>query len=258
MDMPEPYLAERPSLLPEVAPQHSAGALRELLSTLYRRDASSLGGLDAGDDLKQRPLGGFLKRSVDLGVALISLLVVMPVGVIIAVLIMLTMGRPIFFAHPRVGFQLRTFNCYKFRSMVHDPEEVLQRYLADNPDAAREWSETQKLRKDPRVTFLGRMLRKSSLDELPQLINVLRGQMSCVGPRPVVSDELARYGTRAPLYLATRPGMTGLWQVSGRTSVDYRERVALDESYVRRWSLLLDLKILISTAFVLLNFNDAA
>ena len=255
--MAEPYLAESPSLLPEVAPQQSAGTLGELLSAVYRRDAPGFGG-NTGIDSKQRPLGGFLKRSVDLAVAVISLLVLTPIGLIIALLIVLTMGRPIFFAHPRVGFQIKLFNCYKFRSMVRDPDGVLQRHLADNPAAAREWSETQKLRNDPRVTFLGRMLRKSSLDELPQLINVLRGEMSCVGPRPVVPDELARYGARAPLYLATRPGMTGLWQVSGRTSVDYRQRIALDESYVRSWSILLDLKILVSTVLVLLNFNDAA
>ena len=250
-------MAEMSSLLPEVPSQGTARARNDLLSAV-RGDALSRGGLGAAVASEQRPLGGPLKRGIDLLGAAASLLVFMPIALMIALLILLTMGRPVLFAHPRVGFQRKLFNCHKFRSMVHDPDGVLQRYLADNPEAAREWSETQKLRNDPRVTFVGRMLRKSSLDELPQLINVLRGEMSCVGPRPVVADELARYGAKAPLYLSTRPGMTGLWQVSGRTSVDYPRRVALDETYVRSWSLWLDLKIVVSTIFVLLKFNDAA
>jgi exopolysaccharide production protein ExoY len=204
------------------------------------------------------PLGGALKRGLDLVVAAGSTLAFAPIGLLLALLILATMGRPVFIYHPRVGFQHKMFGCYKFRSMVRDGDAVLQRHLAANSDAAREWSETQKLRDDPRVTFVGRMLRKSSLDELPQLINVLRGEMSCVGPRPIVEDELPRYGAKAPLYLSTRPGMTGLWQVSGRSSVDYARRVDLDENYVRSWSLWLDLKILFRTVGVLIDVNDAA
>ncbi len=255
--MPEPLMADLPSLLSETSSQGTARGRNGLLSAV-RGSAPGRGGLGANVASQQRPLGGRLKRGVDISVAAASLLIFMPVALMIALLILLTMGRPVLFAHPRVGFHRKLFNCHKFRSMVHDPEVALRRYLADNPEAAREWRETQKLRDDPRVTFVGRILRKSSLDELPQLINVLRGEMSCVGPRPVVVDELDRYGAKAPLYLSTRPGMTGLWQVSGRTSADYARRVALDETYVRSWSLWLDLKITMSTIFVLLKFNDAA
>lgn len=244
-------MAEAPTLLPDVRSPGVARSYAGLLPVV--RDLSG-----TNTDPDQRPLGGQLKRAADLVVAAAALLMLTPVMLMIALVILLTMGRPITFAHPRVGFQRRTFNCHKFRSMVRDPEDALQRHLASDPEAAREWSQTQKLRDDPRVTFVGRMLRKSSLDELPQLFNVLRGEMSCVGPRPVVADELARYGTKAPLYLSARPGMTGLWQVSGRTSVGYPERVALDETYVRTWSPWLDLRILFSTIFVLLKFNDAA
>jgi len=250
-------MVEIPSLLPDVPPQGSAGAFNDLLSAV-RGDAPGRASLGNGAASEPRPLGGPLKRGVDLMVAAASLLAFMPIALMIALLIMLTMGRPVLFAHPRVGFQRKLFNCYKFRSMVRDPDGVLERHLAENPEAAREWNETQKLRHDPRVTFVGRMLRKSSLDELPQLINVLRGEMSCVGPRPVVTDELDRYGAKLPLYLSARPGMTGLWQVSGRSSVDYPKRVALDDTYVRSWSLWLDLTILVSTIFVLFKVNDAA
>lgn len=204
------------------------------------------------------PVGGPLKRTLDIAVACLSILLLSPLALLIAALILVTMGRPVFFRHPRIGFGQKVFNCHKFRSMVRNPEEVLRCHLQNNPAAAREWADTQKLRRDPRVTFVGRMLRKSSLDELPQLLNVLSGEMSCVGPRPVVADELDRYGSKAQLYLSTRPGMTGLWQVSGRSSVDYERRIELDQTYIESWSLWLDLKILVRTIFVLMKFDDAA
>lgn len=218
-------------------------------------ESVAVGGSNSSDD---RPLGGSLKRGVDLVVAATSIVLLAPITLLIVLLILVTMGRPVFFAHPRVGFKRKLFNCHKFRSMVRDPDEVLRRHFQANPEAEREWIETQKLRNDPRITFVGRMLRKSSLDELPQLLNVLRGEMSCVGPRPVVSEELERYGAKALLYLSARPGMTGLWQVSGRSSLDYNQRVALDERYVRSWSLWLDLKIMFKTISVLAKFDDAA
>jgi exopolysaccharide production protein ExoY len=255
--MSEPFMAEMPPLMPEIPSQGSGGSFNELFAAV-RGDAPGRGVSGTGVASAQRPLGGPVKRCIDLMVAGASLLVLMPVVLMIAALILLTMGRPVLFAHPRVGFQRRLFPCLKFRSMVRNPDEVLERYLAGSPEAAREWNESQKLRHDPRVTFVGRMLRKSSLDELPQLISVLRGEMSCVGPRPVVADELDRYGVKAPLYLSTRPGMTGLWQVSGRSSVDYAQRVALDETYVRTWSVWLDLRILLSTVLVVLKFDQAA
>ena len=133
-----------------------------------------------------------------------------------------------------------------------------QRYLKRNPDASREWSEKRKLRYDPRVTMLGQLLRKSSLDELPQLFNIIRGDMSCVGPRPIVEEELRHYGASAQTYLRARPGLTGMWQINGRSLVDYPQRVLLDCQYVQHWSIWKDIIILIRTIFVVLKFEEAA
>jgi exopolysaccharide production protein ExoY len=204
------------------------------------------------------PVGGIAKRAIDIALSLTALVLLAPMMVMVAVVISVAMGGPIIFRHDRIGFNGRMFRCYKFRSMVVDADEVLSRYLAGNPSAAMEWRQRQKLQHDPRVGCLGKVLRKSSLDELPQLYNVLRGDMSLIGPRPVVPDELERYGVYAEECLSTRPGVTGMWQVSGRSSVDYSTRVALDRYYVRRWSLWLDLVLLIKTIPALLNIEDAA
>jgi exopolysaccharide production protein ExoY len=181
-----------------------------------------------------------------------------PVLLLVALLIRVTLGGPTVYLHNRVGFGGKPFNCYKFRSMVANSDEVLRQYLTTNPDAAREWEEFRKLRNDPRVTVLGQMLRKSSLDELPQLFNILRGDMSCVGPRPIVKEELCRYGSHVGEYLRARPGLTGLWQVSGRSRTDYAQRVSLDSQYVRNWSAWLDLVILFRTAIAVMRFDRAS
>ena len=204
------------------------------------------------------PVGGAPKRAIDVAIALSALILLAPVMLTIMGVIKMTMGGSIFFAHSRIGYRGRRFRCYKFRTMVDNAEEMLARHLAEDPRAAQEWRETRKLRNDPRVTMLGHVLRKSSLDELPQLINVLRGEMSCVGPRPIVADELQRYGSHASEYLQARPGVTGMWQVSGRNTVDYAQRVAIDSHYVRHWSLWTDAVILAKTAFVVVKFNEAA
>jgi lipopolysaccharide/colanic/teichoic acid biosynthesis glycosyltransferase len=149
------------------------------------------------------------------------------------------------------------FACYKFRTMVPDADHVLRKLLEDNPLLQAEWVRDHKLRHDPRVTGLGRFLRRTSLDELPQLLNVLRGEMSLVGPRPVVREELLRYGKNVGTYLAARPGITGLWQVTGRNDTDYRRRVVLDTYYVRNQNLALDLYILAKTTGVVLSGNGA-
>jgi exopolysaccharide production protein ExoY len=203
-------------------------------------------------------VGGRPKRLLDIAVALIALMLSCPLMLVVAALIKLTTGGPVIFAHPRVGFKGKTFRCYKFRSMVVDADAMLARHLAANPIAAQEWCEDHKLKNDPRITPLGRLLRKSSLDELPQLFNVLRGEMSCVGPRPIVAGELARYGSRVGFYLRARPGMTGMWQVSGRSTCGYRERVMLDRAYARRWSIWLDLALLLRTIPAVLAFDHAA
>lgn len=205
------------------------------------------------------PAGGRTKRVMDLIIASLALVVAAPIMLAAAVLIYLRMGRPIIFAHDRVGFGGKMFRCFKFRTMVTDAQQRLEEYLTSNPEARQMWEQQQKLKADPRVTSLGRLLRQSSIDELPQLFNILRGDMSCVGPRPVTPIELQeRYGRRARYYNRVRPGLTGLWQVSGRSSLSYRSRVALDCAYVRRCSPLLDLMILVKTLPAVMRFKDSA
>lgn len=203
-----------------------------------------------------QPVGGVTKRLLDLTIAATALVILLPLLIAVALLIRLTSGGPVIFAHRRVGFQGITFPCLKFRTMVLNADEVFARHLAENPEAAAEWQRRQKLRDDPRVTSVGRFLRKTSIDELPQLINVLRGEMSCVGPRPITLDELDRYGDKARDYLATRPGLTGLWQVAGRSTTEFSTRVALDEHYVRHWTLLADVAILARTPLALLRIHE--
>jgi exopolysaccharide production protein ExoY len=195
---------------------------------------------------------------MDIAVAAVGLVLLSPLMASIAIIIRLTMGGPVLFGHNRIGHDGRVFRCYKFRTMIVGADAALRQYLARNPQAENEWHRTQKLRYDPRITPLGRFLRKTSIDELPQLVNVLRGDMSCVGPRPVVADELVRYGDKAPDYLRARPGLTGAWQVSGRTSLGYADRVALDAEYVRYWSIWKDVLILVKTIPAIMHFNDAS
>ncbi|QKV20541.1 sugar transferase [Oricola thermophila] len=196
-----------------------------------------------------------MKRVLDIVIATVALLSALPLMLVVGLVLKLS-GGPVFFVHERVGFRGRTFGCLKFRSMVQNPDRALQDYLAANPEARTEWEETRKLRKDPRITFFGHVLRRSSIDELPQLINILRGDMSCVGPRPVTREELDLYGDKAPLYLQTRPGLTGLWQTSGRNRLSYDQRVALDSTYVREWSLLLDFIILFRTIHAVIRADE--
>ena len=196
------------------------------------------------------------KRIFDTVSALALLILLSPIMLLIGVLIRQD-GGPALFAHPRIGKRGRVFNCYKFRTMVVDAEQQLEHLLQQRPELRAQWESERKLRHDPRVSRLGYFLRKSSLDELPQLINVIRGEMSLVGPRPVVRTELPRYGDQVGYYLMVRPGMTGLWQVSGRNDVDYDSRVYLDSWYVKNWSLWYDLIILLKTVKVVLKRTGA-
>ncbi len=193
------------------------------------------------------PVGGVAKRSFDVTVAVVLLVILSPLMAGLAVLIWSTSTGPVFYRHNRVGYGKRSFACLKFRTMAVNGDELLQRHLQQCPDARREWEQNQKLREDPRVTSVGHVLRKFSLDELPQLYNVLRGEMSLVGPRPVLSDELRRYGASSRYYLRARPGITGLWQVNGRNSTTYRRRVACDRAYVSRVNPVVDIAILAQT-----------
>lgn len=187
------------------------------------------------------------KRALDILGASALLLATLPVFLILAVLVKMDGGK-VFYAHERVGRGGRLFGCLKFRSMVADADRRLAMLLERDPIARAEWESTRKLKNDPRVTWVGRFLRGTSLDELPQIINVLRGEMSLVGPRPVQAAELAAYyGPAAQHYLAVRPGITGPWQVSGRNDTSYAQRVALDVNYVMHPSLMNDIRILLRT-----------
>ena len=187
------------------------------------------------------------KRLVDLVIGILILPLIALLIAIIASLIYVTSGGPVFYRQTRIGQYGRKFKIIKFRTMHSRSDKVLHEFLESNPDAYHEWTLSHKLREDPRVTALGRFLRKTSLDELPQIWNVLRGEMSLVGPRPIVHAEREKYGDRFVFYTAVVPGITGLWQVSGRCDVAYDARVALDERYARDWNLLMDMVILCRT-----------
>lgn len=189
----------------------------------------------------------FAMRSFDIVLAALALMLFAPLLAIIALAIRLTSPGPVFFVQQRVGKDARYFPCLKFRSMVVDARERLDLLLASSEQARQEWARDQKLRADPRITAIGNILRKTSLDELPQLINVLLGHMSVVGPRPIIESEVARYGHRFRAYSSVRPGLTGLWQVSGRNEVSYDTRVRLDAFYALRKSLAYDLAICLRT-----------
>jgi exopolysaccharide production protein ExoY len=203
-----------------------------------------------------RPIRHALKRVLDIiGAALLGV-VFLPLILAVAVLLH-RQGGPIIFRHRRVGRNGQAFDCLKFRSMVPDADRVFRELMERHPELKAEWLRDHKLRDDPRITAVGRFLRRTSLDELPQLWNVIRGEMSLVGPRPVVREELLRYGRHLHRYLAAKPGVTGLWQVTGRNNTDYRRRVVLDVYYVRRQSVLLDLYILLKTTQVVLGGSGA-
>jgi exopolysaccharide production protein ExoY len=180
-------------------------------------------------------------------VALGAFILISPIFLMIMALVKFSDGGSVFYGHRRIGYNGTTFRCLKFRTMAENGDAILQQYLKDNPAAYEEWRTARKLQFDPRVTVVGTVLRKLSLDELPQLFNILRGEMSLVGPRPVVEDELELYEASAIYYLQTRPGLTGLWQVSGRNDVSYAARVAFDTHYVCNWSLVSDLRIVART-----------
>jgi exopolysaccharide production protein ExoY len=204
-----------------------------------------------------RPIGLSVKRLTDIALAGFGIVLLSPLLLLCFAACLLSSPGPALFGHRRVGFQGKYFRCLKFRTMVINGDECLEDYLAANPAAKTEWESTRKLRFDPRVTAIGSLLRKTSLDEIPQLFNVLRGDMSIVGPRPVTEDELARYSTSVRNYLVCRPGITGLWQVSGRSGTTYRKRVAFDSYYARHWSIFLDVKIIVATIPALLDSDNA-
>jgi exopolysaccharide production protein ExoY len=202
------------------------------------------------------PVDGSIKRLLDILIATTLLVLFLPLLSIITVLVALD-GGPVLFGHRRVGRDLRPFHCLKFRTMMLGAEPCLDEYLIHHPQARDEWEADQKLNADPRVTSIGKILRRTSLDELPQLLNVIAGNMSLVGPRPITISEIVRYGSDTNLYASVRPGLTGPWQISGRNDVGYAERVRLDASYVRNRNVLRDFLILTATPRVVLSRRGA-
>ncbi|GAB5403857.1 MAG: sugar transferase [Aureliella sp.] len=193
------------------------------------------------------PIPQLQKRIVDAAVAGVALVLLSPLFAAIACLIKLSSPGPVFFSHERIGAGGKSFKAWKFRSMVPDARQVLADYLAKHPELRAEWDRDHKLKNDPRITWIGKLIRKTSLDELPQLWNVFVGEMSLVGPRPIVREEIEKYGETFRDYLRVTPGITGLWQISGRNNTTYAQRLAYDEFYVRSWTPWLDLYILMRT-----------
>lgn len=198
-------------------------------------------------DFSIRPDAESLREIVSVAISLVLLVLLLPLFVMIALAISSQDRGPVLFSQERIGRNGRPFRCLKFRSMAVDAEQRLADYLACDADARQEWARDHKLKSDPRITPIGAYLRRSSLDELPQLINVIRGDMALVGPRPIVAAEVHRYGHRFRHYCRVKPGITGLWQVSGRNDVSYRRRVAMDALYARTRTLAGDALILFQT-----------
>ncbi len=199
------------------------------------------------NEVKARQLSIFAKRAFDFSASSIAILLLMPMFLLLALILAMTQGRPIFIRHKRIGQSGQSFDCLKFRTMVKNADLVLKEHLEQNPQSRDEWKATRKLKQDPRITPVGKILRQSSVDELPQLINIIRGEMSIVGPRPIVREEIAYYGESFSRYTKVRPGLTGLWQVSGRNDVSYQTRVQMDVRYVEQFTLYSDMVIIMKT-----------
>ena len=192
------------------------------------------------------------KSLFDIFFSLSVIIIGSPLFLLIALLIKLSSRGPIFYYHRRVGKNFRPFYCIKFRTMHPEADDILENLLDKNEDIRQEFNKTHKLRNDPRITKIGKFLRKTSLDELPQFLNVLRLEMSVIGPRPIVEKEIDKYGNQIKKVLSINPGITGLWQVSGRNNLSYKKRVYLDALYVDSFNFLMDIRIIIRTFGVLL------
>ncbi len=224
--------------------------------SLSVRDFGGILGFSAANRLT-RSLNLLLKRFLDLALLILSSPLTVPVMLVLCVLVKLSSKGPVFYGHKRIGKNGKHITTWKFRSMVVDADKRLKDLLEKNPELRREWNENQKLEHDPRVTKIGRFLRKTSLDELPQLFNILTGSMSFVGPRPIVEDEKKKYGDKFRYIFSVTPGLSGMWQISGRSSTGYEERVMLDTYYIQNWSIWLDIWIILQTALVVITRKGA-
>lgn len=234
----------------------------------YRDEAIHSGAFDQSDAAgtfgpvhADLPVASFryriLKPLLDLLIVLLILPIALPIGLLVAFFIRITSRGQVLYRHRRIGRFQEPLYVWKFRTMYENSEHLLEEHLNANTGAREEWERTQKLRIDPRVTPLGRLLRKTSLDEIPQLLNVLAGDMSIVGPRPIVEEERSKYGEHFRTYTHAVPGITGLWQVSGRCELDYSQRVLMDVRYVEEWTLRMEIKILLKTIGVILSSKGA-
>jgi len=220
------------------------------------RDFGGVLGLSTSNKLKMA-WNLWIKRFMDLTVVIIGGILILPFLMLIALLVKISSPGPVLYGHKRVGTNGKHFTAYKFRSMVTDSHERLQKLFETNPEIKKEWEKNHKLQKDPRVTVIGRFLRRTSMDEFPQLINILKGEMSLVGPRPIVDEEVCRYDEDFGWIFSVKPGLTGMWQVSGRSETDYAARVLYDTYYLQSWSVWLDIWILFMTFGAVLRGKGA-
>ena len=219
-------------------------------------DLCGLGALEIGNRLK-RPLVRLGKALCECVLAALAVVCLIPVFIVLALLVKCSSRGPVFYRARRLGVNGKPIEVWKFRTMYQDADARLKKLLAENPELKKEWDENFKLKNDPRVTPLGRILRKTSLDELPQFVNVLRGEMAVIGPRPIVEDEVEYYGKHYEVFSRVKPGITGLWQVSGRSETTYEQRIILDMYYVNNWSIWLDYYIFLKTIKVVLTGRGA-
>ena len=224
--------------------------------SLSVRNFGDIFGFSASNRLT-RPINLFIKRCIDLGLLLLFSPVIIPLMVLIAILVKCTSKGKVFYGHKRIGKNGKQITTWKFRSMVMDADKRLKELLEKNPEMRREWEKHQKLENDPRITPIGKILRKTSLDELPQFFNILLGQMSFVGPRPVTAPEREKYGDTFKYIFSVTPGLSGMWQISGRSSTGYDDRIFLDTFYIQNWSIWLDIWIILQTCVVVITGKGA-
>lgn len=231
-------------------------AKNTITTSLQLKDIGGILGFSSTHNLT-RKINLVIKRFIDISIIVISSPVVIPVMIFLSLCVKLSSKGPVFYGHKRVGKNGKEIKCWKFRSMYKDSQKMLEEILLTNPEMKKEWEENRKFVNDPRVTKFGKFLRKTSLDELPQLFNILIGNMSFVGPRPVTKDELEKYGENANYILTVTPGLSGMWQISGRSDTGYEERINLDSYYIQNWSIWLDMWIIIKTVWVVLRGKGA-
>jgi len=224
--------------------------------SLSVRDFGGVLGFSAANRLT-RPINLVIKRLIDLALLLLSAPLVLPLIGLLALLVKWTSPGPVFYGHPRVGKNGKPLKCWKFRSMCKDADKKLDALLAQNPKMREQWERERKFVDDPRVTPFGKFIRKTSIDELPQFWNILAGEMSFIGPRPVTKGELVKYGSQADYILSVTPGLSGMWQTSGRSDTEYEERITLDTYYIQNWSIWLDIWLIIKTVWVVFKRKGA-